>query len=168
MTQFGAILWAKVRISRHSLAAVRYESKLKMGVVGSAAVMLWLGILGAFLQGFLWLEGFLPERQADMLSVGDILMVRLLSVFAMALFFMLIFSNTLIAFSTLYKSREVQMLLHKPISVRVFFLARFVECVSFSSWASAYLGSPLIIAYGIVTGAHLGYYFVALASTSPS
>ncbi|MCH8272368.1 MAG: hypothetical protein IIB41_03835, partial [Candidatus Marinimicrobia bacterium] len=77
------------------------------------------------------------------------------------------FSNTLIAFSTLYKSREVQMLLHKPISVRVFFLARFVECVSFSSWASAYLGSPLIIAYGIVTGAHLGYYFVALAIYLP-
>ncbi|MFP6584475.1 MAG: hypothetical protein VCD00_18225, partial [Candidatus Hydrogenedentota bacterium] len=156
--------------ARHHLASVRTESKLKMGVVGSAAVLLWYGILSTFSWAFHWLQ-----RSAfdDVVNVGDtvtlaeVLMARLLSVFALALFFMLIFSNTLIAFSTLYKAKEVQYLLQAPLAIRNLFLARFIECVSFSSWGSAYLGSPLILAYGMATDAHWLYYFAALAFYLP-
>ena len=161
MTQFVAILRVKGLMAGHNLASVRHESKLKIGVVGSSAVFLWLGLLFAFLRGFLWLQAFSPETSEDALNIGDILMVRLLSIFALALFFMLIFSNVLIAFSTMYKSREVQYLIQSPISIRIFFLARFVECVGFSSWASAYLGSPLILAYGLVSDAPWAYYAAA-------
>ena len=52
-------------------------------------------------------------------------MARLLSVFALALFVMLIFSNVLVAFATLYRSREVTFLIQSPISVSTFFLGRF-------------------------------------------
>lgn len=162
MSQIGAILKAKARIARHSIAAIRHESKLKVGVVSVAAFLLWLSLFRAFLWGFYWLRTFLPETQENMLSIGDILMVRLLSVFALALFFMLIFSNVLVAFSTLYRAREVQYLVQAPISTPVFFLGRFMESVSFSSWASGYLGTPLLLAYGITTDAHWGYYLAAL------
>jgi len=162
LSQFGTILWAKGRIAAHSVASVRHESKLKVGVVSIAAGLLWVGLLVTFLSGFYWLKGFLPEGGGNTLNIGDILMVRLLSVFALALFFMLIFSNVLIAFSTLYRAREVQYLVQAPISVPIFFLGRFMESVSFSSWATAYLGTPLILAYGITTDAHWGYYFAAV------
>ena len=164
MTQFQAILWAKGRIARHSLAAIRTESKLKMVVVGSAAILLWYGVLQGFAAGFGFLQrgAFEGVVRADEISLAEILMVRLLAIFAMALFFMLIFSNVLIAFSTLYKAKEVQYLLHAPISIRTLYLSRFLECVSMSSWASAYLGSPLILAYGFSTDAHWGYYIAAV------
>lgn len=159
---FSTVLWAKGRMARHNLASVRHESKLKIAVVGTAAFLIWWGLLVGFLRGFLFLQTFMPESDPDALNIGDLLMARLLSVFSLALFFMLIFSNVLIAFSTLYKAREVRYLLCAPVSYRTFFLSRLVECISFSSWASAYLGSPLILAYGITTQAHLGYYLAAI------
>ncbi len=169
MTPLPAILWAKGRMGRHSVAALKHESWLKIGVVGSAAIVLWFGALWGFAAGFLWLrnEGFAGEPPADAITLAEILMARLLAIFALALFFMLIFSNVLIAYSTMYKAREVQYLLQAPIGARTFFLARFVECIGFSSWASAYLGTPLILAFGYTTNAHWGYYIAAVVFYVP-
>ena len=164
MNPLRAIFRAKSRMGAHSLRALRHESWLKIGVVGSAAIVLWFGALYGFAAGFMWLRlrGFAGEPPEDAISLAEILMARLLAIFALALFFMLIFSNVLIAFSTMYKAREVQYLLQAPIGLRTYFLARFTECVSFSSWASAYLGTPLILAYGYTTSAHWGYYLAAI------
>ena len=169
MTQFGTILWAKNRISLHQLASVRSESRLKIAVVGSAAILLWYGMLRAFSTAFWWLQtqGFGEVSSQDAVSLADILMVRMLSIFAMALFFMLIFSNVLIAFTTLYKSLEVQYMLIAPLSIRTFYYSRIIECIGLSSWASAYLGSPLILAYGLSTDAHWGYYLTAIVFYLP-
>lgn len=169
MNALRAIFRAKGRMGAHALAALREESWLKIGVVGSAAVLLWFGVFWGFYKGFQWLQttGFADQPPEEALSLAQILMVRMLAVFALALFFMLIFSNVLIAFSTMYKAREVRYLLNSPVGLRTFFLARFVECVSFSSWASAYLGTPLILAYGVTTGAHWGYYFAAVVFYVP-
>ncbi|MEK7793833.1 MAG: hypothetical protein AAB353_04855 [Candidatus Hydrogenedentota bacterium] len=167
MGQFGAILWAKTRMARHLIASVRTESKLKIIVVGTSGCLLWILMLAAFLSAFHWLQEFQPATGTETLSLGDVLMARLLSVFTLALFFMLIFSNVLISFSTMYKAREVAYLLNAPISVRAFFVSRLTECISFSSWASAFLGSPLLLAYGYTTDAHWGYYAAALLFYPP-
>ncbi len=169
MTALRAILRAKARMGAHAMSALRHESWLKIGVVGSAAIVLWFGALYGFAAGFYWLrsEGFSGEPPEDAITLAEILMARLLAIFALALFFMLTFSNVLIAFSTMYKAREVQYLLQAPIGFRTFFLARFAECVSFSSWASAYLGTPLLLAYGYTTSAHWGYYFAAVVFYIP-
>lgn len=164
MSQVSTILWAKRRMARHSIASIRSESKLKIIVVFSAAILLWWGVFKALAIGFeyLQLEAFADVARAGEVSLADLLMARLLSVFAFALFFMLIFSNILVTFSTLYKAREVQYLFQAPIPVSKLYLTRLMECISMSSWASAYLGSPLILAYGISTDAHPGYYAVAI------
>jgi len=163
MNQIAAILGAKGRIALHTIASVRKESKLKIGVVTVAAVLLWLGVFFAAYAGFNWiLEYGVAFGGAGMSNVGEIVMVRLLSVFALALFFMLVSSNILIAYSTLYRSREVAYLVQSPISFGYFFFARFVECVSFSSWASAFLGTPLLLAYGLSVHASLGFYVAAV------
>ena len=46
-------------------------------------------------------------------------------------------------------------------------MARFIECVSFSSWALAFLGSPLILAYGVVNDVSWVFYAAALAFFVP-
>jgi ABC-2 type transport system permease protein len=169
MNAFLAILWAKLHITRHTIASIRKESRLKVSVVTSAAVLLWVG---ACVLAFSALQ-FLNRQFQDVLggavsfSIADIIMPRLLAVFALALFLMLIFSNVLIAFSTLYRSREVAYLIQSPTRFQTYFLARFVECVFLSSWASAYLGSPLILAYGMVNGAPWNFFLAAAAFYVP-
>ncbi len=167
MGPLGAFFRAKLRMARHSVASVRRESKLKVAVVSIATVLLWVGAYGAFHAGFHWLQHIDVGVSNDIMNIGEIVMLRLLSVFALALFLMLIFSNILISFSTLYRAQETSYLLQTPLSHRELFLGRFAECVVFSSWASAFLGSPLILAYGRITGAPLAFYFAALAVYIP-
>lgn len=162
-----AFLRAKFEMARHAVVSVRHESKLKIAVILVATVFLWVGAFAAFRQGFVWLRGLDLVAGRDVVSLGDIVMLRLLSVFALALFFMLIFSNVLIAFSTLYRSREVAFFMQAPIPFSHLFVMRFVECVVFSSWASAYLGSPLILAYGLTTGAPWSFYVAAILCYVP-
>ena len=164
----AAVLWAKARITRHAIAALRRESKLKVTFVSVSAVLLWIGIFQLARLGFDLFEDFGAELLGSgRLSLSDLIMARLLSVFALALFAMLIFSNVLVAFTTLYRSREVIFLLQSPIPLTTFFLGRFWECVSVSSWASAYLGAPLLIAYGLETGAPPVFYLSLLAFYLP-
>lgn len=149
-TPLASILWAKQRIARHTLASVRRESRLKVAFVSLSATGLWLGIFELARLGF----GFLESFGSQLLGTGtttlsDLLMARLLSAFALALLILLIFSNVLISFSTLYRAREVAHQVQSPISVSTLFLGRFYECVTFSSWASAFLGSPILLAYGL-------------------
>ncbi|MBM3290841.1 MAG: hypothetical protein FJY92_11885, partial [Candidatus Hydrogenedentes bacterium] len=167
MTRAGAILWAKARIGRNQIVSVRNESKLKVAVVSISAVALWFGAYAAFWYTFRWLKGYGLDANAPGFGIGEIIMSRMLSVFALALFFMLTFSNTLIAYSTLYKARENAYLVQAPIPWWEYFLARFVECVAFSSWASAYLGSPMMLAYGLIEGAPWPYYVAAAAFYVP-
>ncbi len=164
----AALLWAKGRIARHSIARLRHESKLKVAFVSISAVLLWIGIFQLARLGFHLFEDFGSDLLGPgRLRLSDLIMARLLSVFALALFFMLIVSNVLVAFTTLYRSREVIFLVQSPISVGTFFLGRFWECVSVSSWASAYLGAPILLAYGLVTGAPAVFYGSLLAFYLP-
>ena len=163
MNQVATLLWAKGRIAVHTIKSVRTESKLKIAVITVAAILLWLGAYFIALRGFsFFIKYGAGIGGADMSNIGEIVMIRMLSVFSLALFFMLVSSNVLIAFSTMYRSREVVYLIQSPISFEHFFIARFVECVSFSSWASAFLGSPLVLAYGQATGSSPGFYLAAL------
>ncbi len=166
MTQMGAILGTKLRIIRNQVASVRDESYLKVGVVSVAAVLLWIGAFVAFLWGFNTLQSFLLDVQTGA-ALGDVVMARLLSVFALAMFFMLSFSNILIAYSTLYRAREVAYLVQAPVPYRIFFLTRFAECIWFSSWATAFLGSPLMLAYGLTTNASPVFYLASMAFYVP-
>lgn len=169
MSQISAILSAKLRITGHTIASVRNESKLKVAVVSVSAVLLWLGAFFLFYNGLSWLDRQYSGTVGGpgTFSIAQIVMTRLLSVFSLALFFMLIFSNILIVFSTLYRSKEVSFLLQGPMTFQQYFLARFVECVFISSWATAYLGSPLILAYGMVNGSAVKFFTAAFVFYIP-
>ena len=147
---------------------MRRESKLKVAFVSISAAGLWLGIFLLARLGFLIFEDFGRDvLGSGGVSLTDLVMPRLLSVLASVLFVMLLFSNVLIAYTTLYRSREVAYLVHSPISVATFFLGRFYECVTFSSWASAFLGSPVLLAYGLVTDAEPIFYLALVAFYLP-
>ncbi len=166
MNQIWTIILAKIRIARHEVAGVRNQSKLKVGVITVSATMLWIGAFVFFHMGFRWMVAF-GGRGAAELNFGDLLMARLMSILTLAIFLMLIFSNALVSFSTLYRSREVAYLIQAPLRYDRLFFARFFECAVFSSWSLAFLGSPLMLAYGLATGAPLVFYAAVLAFFLP-
>lgn len=167
MSQILVILWAKWRMACHSVASVRHESKLKVGVIAISATLLWLGAYFTFSEGFHWLLAFGSKMDGFIHGIGTIIMVRLLGVLSVVVFFMLIFSNILISFSTLYRSREVAYLIQAPMAFRDLFVARFFECATFSSWALAFLGSPLILAYGRANHVPWLFYVAAVVFFVP-
>lgn len=159
-------MWAKARMARHQVASVRHESKLKIAVLSLAAVGLWFGALFLFYRGFTWLIDF-GGRGGSEFAFGTALLRQSLSIFSLSIFLLLVFSNVLVAFSTLYRSKEVVYLLQGPISFTDFFYARFIESVAFSSWSLAYLGSPLMIAYALSTDAGPWFYLTTALMFPP-
>jgi ABC-2 type transport system permease protein len=154
-----ALVWARHRIARHNLRGLRRESRLKVVFVVTGTVLLWLGIFLLSRLGFGLFEVFGSELLGvGKLRLGDIIMARLLSVFALTLFVLLVFSNVVVAYQTFYRAREVAYLVQSPLPMKSLFLGRFYECISMSSWASAFLGSPVLLAYGLECGAPLVFY----------
>lgn len=166
MNQVWTIILAKSRIARHEIASVRHQSKLKVAVITVAATALWVGAYLFFSLGFHWIMAFGGQGGSEM-NFGDVLMARLLSILTLAIFMLLIFSNVLVSFSTLYRSGEVAYLLQAPLRYDHYFYARFFECVVFSSWSLAFLGSPLMLAYGLATEAPFIFYVAVLAFFVP-
>ncbi len=166
MSQVIALLQTKLRILGNQIALVRYESKLKIAVLTFSAIIIWLGAYIWLYYGFRWLLNF-GNMGGGAYVFGELLLRQVLSLFALAVFLLLIFSNILVAFSTLYKSKEVFYLLQGPLSYNQFFYVRFVECLLFSSWALAFLGSPLILAYGQSIQMTPAFYLAAIGFFIP-
>jgi ABC-2 type transport system permease protein len=148
MNLFITYLATKARLARNHVRSVRNESKLKVAVIFTwTAIFMTVGCW-LFYKAFEFLYNF---------PVGDLLAVRVLALFFLTLFAMLVFSNILVAFSTLYKSAETEFLFSLPADGQEVFLCRFAETVAYSSWAFIFLGIPLMISYGVVF--HVKWYF---------
>jgi ABC-2 type transport system permease protein len=162
----AALLWSRRRMTMHWVASARHESKLKVAFVSLSAIGLWLGAFLLVRVSLLLLDDFaagagVAGSGADVPFV-DLVLARLLAGFALTIFVLLITSNVLVAFATLFRSRELPRLLIAPVEPAVLFVSRFVECVSMSSWALAFLGSPALLAYGVHRHAPLGFYLSAI------
>lgn len=168
MRRLKAILAAKRRMAVHEIASVKNQSKLKVGVVTVFVIALWLGTFFLFYEAFGYMKRFdAGGIGLDLGTVGEVVTIRVISLLFVAVFIMLIFSNVLVALTTLYKSSEVEYLFSSPLRSSELFTARFAECVVFSSWALLFLGSPLILSYGIVYHAPWYFYLVAAIVSGP-
>ncbi len=161
MNQISAILEAKRNILKHQILSIRKESKLKVAVITFSAIAIWLGIFLGLYEGFNWLLTF-GSRAGIEVNFGELLMARMFMILMSAVFLFLIFSNILIAFFTLYKAEEIFFLVQTPIPFQRLFLVRFVECIAFSSWSVAFLGVPLILAYGLSLKAPIFFYIASI------
>lgn len=163
MTPLGALLRSRWITTRRWLGSVRSESRLKVAMVGSAALATWLALFALVYAVLRLFERFAADvlRGGDAWLLTDLIVQRLLAVFALTVLGLLVVSNVLVSFATFYRAREVAFLLQTPIPPATFFLSRQLEVVAFSSWALGFLGAPALIAYGVVRDAQWPY-FVAL------
>ena len=109
-------------------------------VVGYVALGYWL-----FFEGLNFLYRF-P-------LVGSLLSQRILYLIFGFFFVMLVFSNLIIGYSTLFKSRETSWLITLPVAPQNIYRWKFLEALVVSSWALLFLSAPMMIAYGRVHAA---------------
>ena len=129
------------------------ESRLRIILVCSLSVMFWLGLFWLFLDGFHFLGDSLNNPTTRARTIAAIFNVFFLSLLAM-----LVFSSGIILYSGLFRSRETRYLLTLPARAERIFLHKLQEAAAFSSWGFLLLGSPMLIAYGLVNVAPWYYY----------
>ena len=151
----GNPLWALLRYrilaTRNYIATVRNESLLKVVVVTTLGLAFWFGLFALAMVSFRWAESGMGQFRTHLVP-------PILSLFFLAITFMLVFSNAVISFSSLFKAPETAFLFALPLRHDTIFLYKLFESLIFSSWAIFAAGLPLMIAYGIQFGAQWWYY----------
>jgi ABC-2 type transport system permease protein len=121
-----------------------------------------LVILGGFVVGYVVLGYWLFFEGLNFLYrfplVGSLLSQRLIYLIFAFFFIMLVFSNLIIGYSTLFKSRETTWLLSLPLPPQNIYRWKFLEALAVSSWALLFLSAPLMLAYGRVHEAPAVFY----------
>ena len=104
-----------------------------------------------FYSGFDLLAGLYPSAVASLYNA-----------FFASLMVMLLFSSGIIMYTNLYRSPEAAFLLTTPARPERIFSYLFQEAMWFSSWGFLLLGSPMLVAAGVVVGAPWHYYALLL------
>src|SRR2546426_3280570 len=151
---FRLLLDANVRMARRRFTALREQSWLMLGVIGTFVLGYWVSSFLLFHFGF----GYLSK----IVWAGPMLIDRLLYLFFAFLFLMLIFSNVIIGYPSLFKSQETQWMLTLPVQARDVFRWKLAETAVLASWAFLFLSAPLILAYGTGRHAGAGFYLKAV------
>jgi ABC-2 type transport system permease protein len=124
-----------------------------MRILTFAAISLLVSgfVFGFSLEGFNYLHSFgLAALNSVIGLIFDLLFL--------ALNVMLLFSTSLILYSSLFASAEAQFLLQLPAPADRIFAYKYRGALAWSSWAFLLLGAPVLVAYGLIYGAPLPFY----------
>ena len=131
---FRLLLWVQWRSLLARVRGLRKRSPLLPAVlVGFVIGYLLLGYF-LFYHGLHFIFAF-P-------AVGALLSQRILFLIFGFFFVMLVFSNLIIGYSTLFKNRETNWFLTLPIRHADVYRWKFLECLVVSSWALMFLSAP--------------------------
>jgi len=150
---FWRLRW---RLASNIFRQAFQQARFRMSLVTLLTGLLWVGLFGLFAQGFHFLKTTIPESVTH-----DETARAVFSIFFVSLTVMLVLSTGIILYGGLFRSAEVRFLFSLPVRVERIFLHKFQEAVLFSSWGFLLLGTPMLVAYGVVEEGSW-YYFAAI------
>jgi len=99
--------------------------------------------------------------------IGGLLIIKLFAMIMLTFFVMLIFSNMIISFSTVYFSNDLGFLVSMPLPIKNIFIYKFIKTTFFSSWMVLLIFLPFLFAYGRIKFAGAGFYVSILLLLIP-
>ena len=144
--QARLLQWLRFRQLRNSLGVVFRQSAVRALTVVLCSAFIWLSVFGLSYLGFASLK---YTKSWDFPLDGQI-MVLLFNLMFLTLTVLLVFSTALIMYSSLFASPETAFLLSGPLTADQIFAHKYQAAVGFSSWAFVLLGSPILLAYGLL------------------
>jgi ABC-2 type transport system permease protein len=151
---FRLFFWLHWRSFAARFASSRKESPLLVFVLAGF-------VIGYLFFGFVLFRGGL-EYLRRFPAVGTLLAEYILYLIFGFFFVMLVVSNLIIGYTTLFKSRETQWFLSLPVRHRDVYRWKFIEALAVSSWALVFLSAPMLAAYGVVHDVSW-YFYIQVA-----
>jgi ABC-2 type transport system permease protein len=139
MTSLTALWLKDLHVLRNLRRILQRESVFKVVFILTFA----LGMMGGFF--LLFLDGF--RFLSDMGGGSYMITRRLFALFFFGLGSMLVMSNIVTSYSTLFRSKETAFLLTGPLDIRSLITYKFIESTLLSSWAFVFLIVPFAGAY---------------------
>ena len=143
------------RLLANSFRALLTHSRLRLATIVLCSGIFWTGLFVLFFEGFRFLR--------EQIKVTGEIVEYLFGLFFLSLLVMLLVSTAIILYAALFRSREAGFLLATPAPTDRIFAHKFAEAMAFSSWGFLLLGSPMMVAYGIISRAPMPFYPTALA-----
>jgi ABC-2 type transport system permease protein len=131
------------------------QARFRTSLVLFLSLVLWVGLFWLFQDGFSYVRTMIVHAETH-----DQLISAIFSAFFAALLLLVVFSAAIILYGALFRSPETEFLLTLPLRTEMVFLHKFQETLIYSSWGFLLLGSPLLLAYGIVSEAPWYYYLL--------
>ncbi len=156
---FRLLLWVHWRTLVARVRGIQQQSRLLLFVLGASVV--------GYLMAAYWLFAWGLDYLHKFPLIGTLISQRVLFLIFGFLFVMLIFSNAIIGYASLFKNRETNWLLTLPIAQRDVYRWKFSESLVVSSWAFIFLCAPLMVAYGRVNDVPSMFYIEVLAAFLP-
>lgn len=147
----------RCRILATLLRQTLSQSRFRVTLAVVLTSLLWSGMLWMFINAFQFLQSTITHSETHARTIG-----ALFGTFFAALMLMLVFSSGIILYGSLFRSREIAFLLTIPARTERLFLHKFQEAILLSSWGFVLLGSPILLAYGVVEHAPWYYYAMLL------
>ena len=138
-------------IAWNVVTSIVRQSRFRFGLVIVLSLIFWAAVFCLFYDAF----NFIDSMHAEVMSL-------LFNTFFSALMVMMIFSTGILMYGGLYRSGESSFLLTCPLRAEAIHTHKFTEALWFSSWGFILLGSPMLIAYGIVRDAPWSFFIMLL------
>ncbi len=152
---FILILQLKLRLAWRTMS--------RQGVANVVRTLSYLGVVLFFLIGGFLFFRYIFDYLASIPPIGPALAQRIIETAFVVFLAMLFLSSVITSLSTFYRSREVDFLMSKPISMDTIFSSKLVDGILYSSWATVLAGVPIMMAFGSVQRASFIFYPVAVA-----
>jgi ABC-2 type transport system permease protein len=145
---FQRLRW---RLLWNGMHAVLGTSPMRLLSILFCSALVWGGVFCGSAFGF-------RELQQQGIPLEGGIVGLLFNLLFLALSVMLIFSTGIILYSSLFSAAETTFLLTTPAAADQVFAYKYQGAIIFSSWAFILIGSPILIAYGLVAGVPWTFY----------
>ena len=141
----------RARIAYATLCTMLAGSRLRLCLVVVLSAVFWGSLYALFVEAFT----FLNVLHAEIVGV-------MFNAFFSSLMIMLVFSTGILIYGGMYCTPEARMFMTLPIRSEAIFSHKFQESLWFSSWGFILLGSPMLVAYGVVRESPWTYFCLLL------
>ncbi len=143
----------RLRILVATLQQLLREARVRLLLVVLLTITFWLVMYVLFFEGFGLLQAAISHGPTLARTIHAVY-----NVFFLSLLLMLSISSGILYYASVYRSPEVGLLLTLPARAERIALQKLGETALLACWGFLLLGSPLLVAYGVVTKAPPSYY----------
>lgn len=143
------------------------KGRLRSNQEGSHRAPLFLTISVLFALMLFRSSHWLVTQALELQPIGELLVLKIVSIAFLIFFGILTFSNIVTVCSTLYLADDLDFLMAQPIPSDHLFGSRFIEALVQSSWVIVLFGIPAFAAIGVVMEVHWTYYLMLILVLLP-